>query len=85
MRLWTYLLRATILITCAEMDEWDGYRWVDGWPVSPPKQEQKEPSEQEVRAQPETNEEQEMLEGEGRRDAATLPQPYTAHSTGYAT
>jgi hypothetical protein len=69
-RLWTYLLRATILITCADMDEWDGYRWVDGWPVSPPKQEQKKPSKQEVRVQPETNEEQEMLE---EKDGEMLP------------
>ena len=53
------------------MDEWDGYRWVDGWPVSPPKQEQ-EPSEQEMRVQQETNTEQEMLE---EKDGEQLPPP----------
>ncbi len=75
MRLWSYLFCLTIPITCADMDEWDGYRWVDGWPVSPPKQEQKEQSEQEMRVQLETNVEQEMLEEKDERsvDGEMLP------------
>jgi hypothetical protein len=62
------------------MDEWGGYRWVDGWPVSPPKQENKEQSEQEMRVQQETNVEQEMLEEKDERsvDGGMRPPPSLA-------
>jgi hypothetical protein len=67
------------LPTCADMDAWDGYRWVDGWPVSPPKQKQQpeqKPQEQELN-------EHEMAEEKEPSPSTSAPTPHqpTQHST----